>query len=204
MHYLTLSKITHRFLVAHLHLHRLSLPALPTMSFNFNGFEETKYLKWKEKRRLKKQKNHKQIIGALEELGKAIDFELDREETEMAMKEDLEGVDSDNEVSDSGESSDSEEQLNDCPTKPITMSRTVWARIDEELHPDLSKLYERYLLDQRLASAIFNSDIEKDIAKIKKCVGLMADRSTEADNMDEFEKCKKIIKRCALYEQIAK
>jgi hypothetical protein len=174
------------------------------MSLKFNGFEEGKYRKWKDKRKLKKQRNHKQIIGALEELGRAIDFELDREETEIAMNEAVEGIDSGDELSDSDESSDSEEQLDGCPAKPISMSRTVWARIDEELHPDLAKLYERYLLDQQLASAIFSSDIEKDIAKIRKCAGLMAGRNTEADNIDEFEKCKKIIKRCALYEQIAK
>ena len=79
----------------------------------------------KEKRKLKKQQDHKQIIGALGELGRAIDFELDREETEIAMKEDVEGVDSGDELSDSDESSDSEEQLDDCPTKPIPMSRTA-------------------------------------------------------------------------------
>ena len=174
------------------------------MPLDFNGFEETKYLKWRENRKLKKQQDHKQVIGALEDLGRAIDFELDREETEMAMEEDVEGIDFGDEFSDSDESSDSEEQLDDCPTKPIPMSRTVWARIDEELHPDLVKLYERYLLDQQLASAIFNSDIKKDIAEIKKCAGLMADTNKEADKMDEFEECKKIIIRCALYEQIAK
>jgi hypothetical protein len=150
------------------------------------------------------RRNDKQIIGVLEELGRDIDFERDGAETEIAMAKDVEMIDLGDEFSDSDESSDSEEPLDDCPTKPIPMSRTVWARIDEELHPDLLKLYERYLLDQQFASAIFNKDTEKDIAEIKKRLGLIADRDKEADNMDEFEKCKKIIKRCALYEQIAK
>jgi len=175
------------------------------MSSQFNGFKEAKYLKWKE-RKLKKQQDQKQGIGLLEKLNRSIDFEIDRVETELAWEKDVEAIDSSDELSDSGESSDSEEPLNDCPTKPITMSRTVWARIDQKLHPDLVKLYERYILDQQLAEeklANTNTDI-KEAAKFEKYVGMMADTNEGPNKMDDFEKCKKIIERCAMYEQIAK